>query len=142
MPKFDAGSVSAIEYDFSGFKDDNGLPIEDKGSVPEPSRAHVNQVMKQIQAAFKEMGFDDVDSPEDVSSRMNRIEDEDMFEKMTEKLVGLISDLCGGSPSYESINRLPYRPFMAFFGYLMGEVMSPETSKPATNPSQNRLRSV
>lgn len=155
MPKFDAESVGDIEYDFTKWG------IKDKGVVSEPSRAAVNTMMKEVQVAFKELDLAvPDDNPQAIASAMNSIEDEDIFEKMTAALVDSIAKLCGatyeestvldgesgaevkvkewsgGSPTHQSLDTLPYRVFMAFFGYIMNEVMSPEASKPGTNTSR------
>lgn len=150
MAKFSAESIEPIEYDFSGFNGPDGKPINDKGSIPEPSRAQVNKMMTDVQNAFKEMGLADdaAESPEKVIETMSALEkskdgeSEDKFGKMTEHLVTAMAELCAGSPSQKSLADLPYRPFMAFFGYLMGEVMSPEASAPDTKSSRTPLRSV
>lgn len=155
MPKFDAGSVGEIEYDFTSWG------INDKGVVPEPSRAQVNKMMKDVQLAFKEMELGDVeDNPRAIAAAMQAIEEDDVFSKMTERLVECMAVLCGadcseisvidndtqsevtvkewqgGKPSYQSLAALPYRVFMAFFGYIMNEVMSPEASTPGTTSTR------
>jgi enamine deaminase RidA (YjgF/YER057c/UK114 family) len=146
MPKFDASKFAPVEYDFTGFQDADGQPINDKGTVPEPSRAAVAQMMTNVQNAFKELGIerDNTDTPEGIVQAMSEVEDddEDTFQKMTDALAEAIAELCNGRPSRESVLRLPYRAFMGFFGYLMEEVMSPEVSAPDTKRSQRTLKSV
>jgi hypothetical protein len=150
VAKFSAESLDPIEYDFTGFNSPDGKPINDKGAIPEPSRAQVNAMMNDVQNAFKDLGLgeDSAETPEKVVETMNAMnssndgEDEDKFAKMSEHLVDAMADLCGGSPSKKSLEDLPYRAFMAFFGYLMGEVMSPEASAPVTKNSPRTLRSV
>ena len=138
MPKFDADSIGGdIEYDFTKW---NGP----KGVVPEPPRGLVNDMMKKVSAAFKELGVSDKDNltPEDVADTMNEVEDDEMFQKLTDKLVEILAEVCSGSPSKEALAALPYRPFMGFFGYLIGNLTNPEGSTPGTNNSPRRLRSV
>lgn len=169
MPKFDATSIAAVEYDFYGFTDSNGDPIEDKGVVPEPSRALVNETLNSITTAMKGFGVQDVeDNPDSIVNAMSKIEgeDQDIFVKMTENILEAMAKLCGatakplavidpskgeteesvvwegGHPSYQSLEKLDYRPFMAFFAYLMSEMMSPEASRPDTKPTRSHLRSV
>jgi hypothetical protein len=141
MPKFNAESIGGeLEYDLSKW----GGP---KGVVPEPPRHAVNKLMKDVTTAFKESGLGpetadgEVLSPEQVADTMNKVEDEEMFGKLTDLLVDALADLCGGSPSREALENLPYRPFMGFFGYLIGNLTNPEVSAPDTNSSR-RLRSV
>lgn len=141
MPKFDADSIGGdLEYDFTKW----GGP---KGVVPEPPRAAVNGMMKKISSAFKEVGLRDEDAddesltPDQVASTMDKVEDEEMFEKLNDHLLGALADVCGGSPTREQLDALPYRPFMGFFGYLIGNLTNPEGSTPGTKSSR-RLRSV
>lgn len=141
MPKFNAESIGGeIEYDFTKW----GGP---EGVVPEPPRHLVNALMKNITKAFKdadlgpETGEGEVLSPEQVADTMNKIEDEEMFQNLTDKLVEHLAEVCGGSPSKKDLEALPYRPFMGFFGYLIGNLTNPEASAPDTNSSR-RLRSV
>lgn len=142
MPKFDASSIGGdLEYDLSKW----GGPV---GVVPEPPRSAVTKLMKEISIAFKESGLRDKDedddtlTPDEVERTMNQVEDEEMFERLTEKLIDALAKVCGGSPSREALEALPYRPFMGFFGYLVGNLTNPEGSKPGTNNSRGRLRSV
>lgn len=142
MPKFDASSIGGdLEYDFTTW----GGP---KGIVPEPPRAAVNGMLKSISSSFKEVGLrdddesDEVLTPDEVADTMNKVEDDEMFEKLNAKLLDALTEVCGGSPSREALDKLPYRPFMGFFGYLIGNLTNPEESKPGTANSQKRLRSV
>jgi hypothetical protein len=145
MPKFDASSIGGkLEFDFSEWIDPKlGTII---GSVPEPPRAAVNRLMRNVTAAFKEMGIGDKAegenlTPTEVADEMDKIEDEEVFEKMNEMLLDALTEVCGGTPSKDVLYALPYRPFMGFFGYLIGNLTNPEASAPATN-SRPRLKSV
>lgn len=176
MPKFGADSITKVEYDFSGFEDNNGNSIQDAGFVPEPSRELVNATMKKITAAFEDLGVSGVgDDPNAISAAMKAKEgatgesQDDTFDAMALAVLESMAELCGnsysisksyrdgkeveekvwddaGKPSYSNLNRLKYRPFMGFFQYVMGEMMSPEGSTPGTkdsSPGTGRiLRSV
>lgn len=149
MPKFDATSVGDVEYDFTGWKGVKGSafagqPINDKGVIPEPSRHLVSQTMSRVTAAFKSLDSNtDVDeTPEAIAAAMEKINDEETFEKMGDELTEAMAELCDGSPSRESLEALGWRKFMAFFGYVMGELMSPEVDKSVSGNTQKRLKSV
>lgn len=151
MPKFDSTQFSDVEYDFTGFKSTlDGNYIQDKGTIPEPSRHMVAETMKAVSAAFKEMNLDPTDelgdnpTPDQVASVMSNMdeEEENTFEKMSDKLVDIISDFCQGHPTHESLNALSWPKFMAFFGYIMEHMLSPEASVPGTNTTPKRLKSV
>lgn len=156
MPKFDAGSIGGkIEYDFTEWGGGSG-------AVPEPSKFAVKKFMKDVQAVFKEIspdegkedGEEEKDlSPNELVEKMNEIDDEQIFDKLTDGITDCIAELCGaklsksgewsgGSPSHAELSTLDYRPFMGFFGYLMENLMNPELSRPGTNSSPRRLRSV
>lgn len=142
MPKFDASTIGGdIEYDFSKWGGPSGV-------VPEPPRNAVSKMMRQISAAFKEYGLrddnadDDSLTPDDVAKTMSDAEDdEETFEKLSVTLLDAVAGVCGGSPSREVLDALPYRPFMGFFGYLIGNLTNPEGSRSGTSNSR-RLRSV
>jgi hypothetical protein len=141
MPEFNADSIGGdIKYNFEKW----GGP---KGIVPEPTRAQVNNLMKAVTMAFKDAGLapnteeGEVLSPDQVADTMNKVEDPEMFEKLTTVLLDCLAEVCGGSPSREVLEALPYRPFQGFFGYLIGNLTNPESSAPGTNSSP-RLRSV
>lgn len=141
MPKFDGSSIEVIAYDFTSWG------VNDQGNVPEPSREQVNKMMTIVQGSFKELGIgnddEDLDTPEAIVDALKSVEDDNVFEALTVKLIDAIADVCSGKPSKESLDALPYRIFMGFFGYLMSEVMSPEVSRPGTSTTQKgRLRSA
>lgn len=170
MPKFSASTIGGrIEYDFREW----GGP---EGTVEEPPRMAVKKFMAGVQKVFKDLGLredkgdssdEEVISPNELVNTMNDIDDEEMFERLTEGITGEMAVLCGankteketsekndkgfpiveysysgGSPSYEVLKALPYRPFMGFFGYIMEHLMNPEVSRSDTALSPRRLRSV
>jgi hypothetical protein len=80
------------------------------------------------------------------------VDDEEMFDKLTDGVTDCLARLCGGeqtpegwvggSPTHSQLTALGYRPFMGFFGYLMQNLMNPELQAPASMNSPVRLRSV
>jgi hypothetical protein len=147
MPKFDASSIADVEYDFTGIRGTDGEYIQDRGVVPEPSRQLVKDTMAKISTAYnknvanteeEEIG----DSPDDIAEAFQRLDDEEAFSKIADTLVEAIKDFCQGHPSPESIELLPWPRFMAFFGYLMENMLSPEASSVGTKTTPKRLRSV
>lgn len=148
MPKFDASSVSEVEYDFTGFKGVKGsvfagVSIQDSGEIPEPSPDMVSRTMTRITGAFKKMDLGDVEeTPEAIAEALQKVDDENTFKLMADELLEALVELCDGSPRRESLEALGWRRFMAFLGYIMGELMSPEVLKNDTSDTQPRLRSV
>ena len=157
MPKFDGSSLGGdLAYDFTAY----GHP-EIQGVVPEPSRFAAKRFFKEVQQVFKSLNVAedesaDTTSPDEIVRVMNKIDDEEMFDKLTEGVTDALARLCGGElkgegedarwvggrPSHEQLTALGYRPFMGFFGYLMQNLMNPELQAPASMNSPVRLRSV
>jgi hypothetical protein len=162
VPKFDGNSLGGdLAYDFTAY----GHP-DIKGTVPEPSRFTARRFFKEVQLVMKSLDLvreEDKDkdsaSPDDIVAAMNAVDDEEMFDKLTDGVTDCLAKLCGaeqvpdstdqsksvwvgGSPSHSQLTALGYRPFMGFFGYLMQNLMNPELQAPASTNSPVRLRSV
>lgn len=155
MPKFDGKSLGGdLQYDFT----DYGHP-EIQGIVPEPSRFAAKRFFKEVQQVFKKLELVDKDdesesaSPDQIVDIMNKVDDEALFDDLTDGITDCLARLCGGeqtadgtwkggSPTHDQLLALGYRPFMGFFGYLMQNLMNPELQAPATTSSPVRLRSV
>jgi len=147
MPKFDASSVADVEYDLTGIRGTDGDYIQDKGVVPEPSRELVKATMRKISAAYNEnVAKDDSEeigeTPDEVAEAFSNLDSDEAFDKMADALLEAITEFCQGHPSPESIERLPWPRFMAFFGYIMENMLSPEASSVGTKATPKRLRSV
>ena len=165
MPKFDGKSLGGdLQYDFTEY----GHP-DIVGTVPEPSRFAAKRFFKEVQAVFKKLSLVDEDdesdsaSPDQIVAVMNKVDDEELFDQLTDGITDCLARLCGGeqvndssvvgggvggtvwiggSPTHAQLTALGYRPFMGFFGYLMQNLMNPELQAPATTNSPVRLRSV
>ena len=164
MPKFDGESLGGdLAYDFTAY----GHP-DIVGIVPEPSRFTAKRFFKEVQRVMKDLDLlkdedkdKDTASPDQIVAVMNEVDDEEMFDKLTDGITDCLARLCageevpdssapdegktvwiGGSPSHAQLTALGYRPFMGFFGYLMQNLMNPELQAPASKASPVRLRSV
>lgn len=153
MPRFDGDSLGGdLAYDFTAY----GHP-DIVGIVPEPSRFAAKRFFKEVQQVFKKFSLVDKEaeesaSPDSIVQVMNAVDDEELFDKLTEGITDCLARLCGGeekdgvwnggSPSHDQLTALGYRPFMGFFGYLMQNLMNPELQAPGTKNSPARLRSV
>ena len=82
------------------------------------------------------------DTPDDVAAAFEKLDDSEAFDKIADTLLEAISKFCQGHPSAESIAKLPWPRFMAFFGYIMENMLSPEASSAGTKTTPKRLRSV
>ena len=132
MPKFDAKNFEDCEYDFTGIKSAiTGEYIQDKGVVPEPSRQHVSATMKAISKAYNELnppeeGEKEIgDNPAEIVEAMEKLDSDESFEKMANALVVILSDFCNGHPTSENFDVLLWNRLMAFFGYIMENMLNP-----------------
>ena len=153
MPKFDGDSLGGdLAYDFTAYGHS-----DIKGVVPEPSRFAAKRFFKEVQQIFKKLDIApdkdaDTTSPDQIVEVMNAIDDEEMFDKLTDGLTDALARVCGGdetpegwvggAPTHSQLTALGYRPFMGFFGYLMQNLMNPELRASGTTSSPVRLRSV
>ena len=156
MPQFDGSSLGGdLAYDFTAF----GHP-EIVGVVPEPSRFAAKRFFKEVQYVMKSLNVakseGDTTSPDEIVEVMNAIDDEEMFDKLTDGITDCLARLCGaelkgegedaqwvgGQPTHKQLTALGYRPFMGFFGYLMQNLMNPELQASGTKNSPVRLRNV
>jgi hypothetical protein len=147
LPKFDANSVSDVEYDFTGWNGIkgsvyDGIPIDDRGTIPEPSSDLVARSMGRMANAFKALDLEIEETPQAVAEAMRKVNDEQSFQKLSGELLDVLDELCDGSPRKESMEALGWRRFMAFVGYVAGELMSPEVGSAGTDNTQRRLKSV
>lgn len=114
----------------------------------------VAETMKTVSVIFKEMNVKDADgnelgdspSPDQIANALSAIDEDDedsnKFENMTDSLVEIIADFCQGHPTMDSLDALAWPKFMAFFGYIMENMLSPEASVPGTNSTPRALKSV
>lgn len=143
MPKFDASSIEDCEYDFTGIRGVDGEFIQDKGVVPEPSRQLVKATMKTVAAAYRDVSGEEIEeTPDAIAEAMEKLDTDEAFERMADGTLVALIDFCQGHPSKESLEALPWPRFMAFFGYIMENMLSPEASKPVGKQQVRSLRSV
>lgn len=132
MSKFDAANaVEKLEYDFSAYGGDHGVS-------PEPSYEQIRDFQKRLQALGGQ-------------ERLHRLEEEtvaaadtgeDPESEYMEEMSDAIADLCSHQPSAKEINRLPFRVRIAYFGWITGEVVDPETLTAGTKLSRAKKMSV
>lgn len=139
---FSAKNVSKLDYDFSAWKDDDGNALP-KGDIPEPSplqiaaywgaysefvRAHsrkISEFEKKLKAA--EGDQDTIDALEEEYQRWTDSIEQDRLADRKKMLAALCSD----SPDFDTLDKLPGRPFVAFERYMQEEI-SPLGSSAAT----------
>lgn len=150
MAKFNAGqAVEKLEYDFTDYGGS-------EGTIVEPSTKQVNHFFKsmkamlkevnRLQAATKDIDVENMDD-EAMAEHMSKIDEAtegaDTYQTI---MVENIAVLCGaervededgsytikgGAPSFEELDRLPYRVLQAFSKWLMGEIQ-PKKTTPGT----------
>lgn len=107
-------AVPTLDYDFRPH-------VDAKGTVPEPSRAVLDQAAK----AMRE--FRDASYANDG--------DEEKQNELLEEALAVVEELTSGKPSLtemkELFNTAP-RVFWAFFGWLLGQMTNPEAARSAS----------
>jgi hypothetical protein len=118
--------VSALSYDLT--------PYAGKGTVPEPSALQIQSFRRVLAEMIGEMPQPQADTADQMELVRRVVEflGKDTTE-IDEKLTHAAADVCSGSPSYDELRDLPYRPMQAFLGWLVGMFLVPQLLTPATN---------
>lgn len=125
MPTFDLSkAVPELRYNFGG-----GVA----GVVPEPSPQAVNRFRVRMAENIKVTGKDvgDLTSADELLRVLSSLSEDDL-NLIYEENLDALAELCAGSPTREQLAALGHRAFQAFLGWIMGELSSPEGSRPAT----------
>lgn len=145
MAKFIAGeAVENLDYDFTDFGGS-------EGTIPEPSTKAVNRFFKHmkaivkdakaLQASTKDVNVEGMDDEQLIDALSDLDESEEAASEFQRRTVGALAVLCGaeedvdgnitgGHPSFEDLDRLPYRVLQAFSQWLM-EQIRPKREAPA-----------
>ena len=131
--EFGDSSVDEIAYNF-----DKWLPDELKGGrvvVPEPSTERVIAFWREWQAAFtharrasekvtEEYPERDDETPDERDDRIMAREaaGQEVAARLIADRTQVLSDVCSGTPSVETLNALPHRIRRAFEGYIAGKI--------------------
>lgn len=111
MSGFSAASVDALEYDFTGFRRQDGQgACTGAGTIPEPSEAALDAFLAKW-GELRSM------SPEELEAKSATLVNE---------LREALSELCSGTPSLEELKQLPPRVLRGFFRYIMVELTDPK----------------
>lgn len=131
MPKFNAATaVEPLEYDFRPH-------VECDGTVPEPTDSQVASFYADLANSFRDAlgpervnGVDWTD-PSDVGELYQSITAEDNL-KLYDRQLDVHAAVCGGSPSREQLEALPFQLRRVFYG-MVQEWLRPEAETPATS---------
>ncbi len=154
MAMFNGASVGTVEFDFTdfGMPDQKGVIPEPSRHLMSDVMDEVQEVFRKVRG--EDVDPDDIDN---VKEALDRVGEEysrglDIGE-MTDALVVPIARLCGnvpqykteiedgeeiqvlvgwdqsgGHPTYDAIDALGFRIFLAFMSYVMEQMTSPEAS--------------
>lgn len=117
-----ATAVEALGFDFSAF----GGAV---GVIPEFTTEQVNTFLKEIRKVASTINPEATDT--EAIEALKEITEE-QAEMMGDTLKQALVDLCSGVVTLEDLNRLPYRVFAAFSGWLAGS-LRPEVSTSGTS---------
>lgn len=143
MAKFDAAkAVDPVEWDFTAYGGGSGV-------TPEPSRGQIIQFEKEMKRlsksiraiqrkadALEKKAKDENLPPEELDKMIDALEDEvsiDQMDAYEDAVTEAIAELCGGSPSVEDMNGLPFRIKEEFAKFVIQEFRpSPESQRPGS----------
>lgn len=141
---FNAAEVlEPLDYDFTSFNGPDGKPLP-KGTVPEPSSGAVKAYFRAMKDLAKEarrfkdiekkLGNIDEISDEELAERMATVDEaEEGADELQRNQKVALAGLCSDNPSLEVLEALPFRIFMAFNKWLIGEI-NPKTAAPGSKP--------
>lgn len=136
MAGFNAeGIVAPLEYTLKPYVDESGV-------IQEPSSAQVRAYITAAQKEIKRLSAKapDID-PETggLAAGVTAVLEAMAFRAESyapdalERQAKMLSALCSGTPSVESLLKLPHRIMLAFASWASGEVLDPEAAAGATN---------
>ncbi len=153
MSKFVAGTaVERLEYDFSDFDGGTGyIPEPTRAQVKSYFRG-AKALMKEVSSLRDVANVENADdlSDEQVAELMDKVDEaEEKSDEYHLRMIGLVAELCGaekvevtaeespepvrteykgGSPTYDELERLPFRVFQAFSQWLILEIQPKKTT--------------
>lgn len=126
MANFHAKDYGSVQYNF------HPDAPHVKGVIPDPSDDMLKIYHKNIRELMKESGIEDLPTeaelranPGRMDSLMDRIDNYDQIETH-HKVLEIIAELCGDTPSVEDMMLLPYRKRIRFVRFVQKELTNPE----------------
>lgn len=146
MARFNAATaVETLDYDFTAFGGGEGV-------IPEPSTGAVNRFFKDMKKLIKEVkklqkAMEDVNlENEDEVAELPDLDEDDSTSEFQEQTLVLIAELCGakrdddgelikesGTPSFNDLEKLPYRVLQEFSKWLMESIRPKKTTPGGPN---------
>lgn len=121
MPAFVvADQVEGLEFKLSPYGPD--------GTIPEPSVGQVEALQKAMAALAGDA------APKDAGELLTHVGtlSDDEQQAIVDGLMAAIADITGAVLTLDQLNALPYRVQRSFVGWLLGSLLLPEASSPAT----------
>lgn len=128
MPGFVAkDQVDALDFNFE--------PYGPSGEIPEPSASQIQNFRSAIAEMFGELLPEDTKEEEQSATLVKKVMEylgRDTTE-IQQKILHAVADVCSDSPSFDTLEKLPYRHQQAFVGWISGVFLLPPVPTPATN---------
>lgn len=129
--KFDAGVFGSLRYDFTAY---GGVA----GIIPDPSDTQIDHFLTEQREMMEELGMDDDDKdPESINEAMEKSGDFDIS-KHQRRMVGMVSQLCSGSPAEDEIMALPFRVRQSFLIWIQRSLLDPEAQAAGTTSERSQ----
>lgn len=118
--------VDELTYDFK--------PHGPEGTIPEPSATQIQDFRQAIAQMFQDMVPEDMDDEAKAVSAVKRVVEflgKDTSEEQ-QKILQTVAAVCSDNPSFDVLDKLPYRHQQAFIGWLSGVLLIPKALTPVT----------
>lgn len=122
-----ADAVEAMEYDFTGFGGSAGV-------IPEPSTDGLEKFQEAMRVATSKIGITIKDtSAETLAASLDELSGAGTgaARSVRDAMIEAVAVFCQQTPSAADLDRLPFRVFQAFVGWLLG-CFRPEAETPGT----------
>lgn len=129
---FDAGQFGTLRYDFKAY---GGV----QGIIPDPSDTKIEEFMRGMRDAAQEFSTEEVDVDNLTAEELQELMADDSnlrIKDAQDTMMGLLGELCDGSPSKEQLLALPLRVRMRFTRWLQEKLLDPESDAAGTTPSR------
>ena len=175
MAMFNGASVGKVEFDFTDFGiDERGIIPEPSRHLMAEVLEEVQDIFRRVRD--EEIDSEDIDDVRDALDRLGEDHARGMdVGEMTDALLVPVGKLCGnvpryetqpdpenegetiqvlvgwdqsgGRPTYDAIEKLGFRIFLAFMSYAMEQMTSPEASsgespQNSTTPTRRETRQI
>lgn len=165
-----ATAVEDLEYDFTKYGAGSGTIVEPSSGQVNGFFRGLRDIISEIRGLQTLAGdLDEDTSPEELAEKMGQVEEaSEGASRLQQRTMELIAEMCGatwqevpdpdpgdlaegdkpptikalvgGEPSFDQLEKLPFRVLQAFNQWLMGEIAPKKTTRELARSPQDRRR--